>query len=189
MDIKQAPWQVSLQQNGTVHFCGGSIINKRWIFTAAHCLSSFQNDPTQIKVRVGATNKATDGYLVEVNKLFIHHMYNESAHSFDFDFGLLRLKKRLWFNKKVRAIQVSQFGDANINNGDKCLVSGWGETNSPNENEEQLRGGEVPIVDQKRCNQAYDGNITLRMICAGHFGDGGNNGKIKRIHKTPINKY
>lgn len=30
------PYQVSLQR-GYFHFCGGSILNKRWILSAGHC--------------------------------------------------------------------------------------------------------------------------------------------------------
>lgn len=33
----QFPHQVSLRSSGNAHFCGGFVINNRWVGSAAHC--------------------------------------------------------------------------------------------------------------------------------------------------------
>lgn len=53
VDITQHPWQVSLRNVvvGISHFCGGSILNREWILTAAHCLDGIT--PIQFDVVAG----------------------------------------------------------------------------------------------------------------------------------------
>lgn len=38
IDISQAPYQVSIRNSDEFHFCGGSIISRNHILSAAHCL-------------------------------------------------------------------------------------------------------------------------------------------------------
>ena len=42
-DVNEYPWQIRLEYNGAF-YCGGSIINKKTVLTAAHCI----DDPRQM---------------------------------------------------------------------------------------------------------------------------------------------
>ena len=39
----QVPWQVLIENMATKEICGGSVINLRFILTAAHCVDDFMN--------------------------------------------------------------------------------------------------------------------------------------------------
>ena len=44
------PWQILMLVNGRP-MCGGSLINSRWVVTAAHCVSRMASQAQAFKVR------------------------------------------------------------------------------------------------------------------------------------------
>ena len=43
IEIQNAPYQVSIHKSSGDHFCGGSIIDNKYVLTAAHCVNG-KND-------------------------------------------------------------------------------------------------------------------------------------------------
>jgi len=139
--ITDAPWQVALinsQQNyGTVHdgqFCGGSIINERWIITAAHCLSDYRG--SFLGVFAGNNDldvpTGTDVYTAASWK--VHPDYNGDDVWYN-DLALVRLQSTLDLSDPgiepiafPTAIDPAEAPAV----GDTIAVSGWGSTTSPN---------------------------------------------------------
>lgn len=175
VNITDAPWQVSLEYRGK-HLCGGSIISNRWIVTAAKCLPYDTNDWQFMKVRVGTGDKEKNGQLLEVDKTVMHPRWTPV--NMDYDFGLILLDDALEFTDRIRPIRLAA-ADYAIATGTKCLVTGWGLTNHPDQSTNKLRGVMVPIVDQHTCQRAHAAYMTFqpRMICAGDFEHGGIDGQ------------
>lgn len=119
--IEENPWQVSLQAYGS-HNCGGSIIGKKWVLTAAHCASN--SSASYLSLRIGSSYRRSGGSIVNLSRVVQHKNYNPSR--IDFDFSLLELSKPLTFNDQIQPIALPE-ADTVIQDGAVCLVSGWGE--------------------------------------------------------------
>ncbi|XP_053685994.1 transmembrane protease serine 9-like [Sabethes cyaneus] len=98
VDIADVPFQVSLWTEFGF-FCGGSIIGKRWVLSAAHCLNG------NMTVRVGSNMDMEGGQVVVVGKQFPHPKYNGTT--IDFDFALLELSEELELTKQSQAVEAT----------------------------------------------------------------------------------
>ncbi|GAB0095143.1 trypsin [Sergentomyia squamirostris] len=167
IDITNVPCQVSVKHDQS-HKCGGSILNKRFILTAAHCLKLFQVKRTTVSA--GSNNPYENETSFNAKAFYLHPLYE----TVDYDFGIIELSEDILFNERQKSASLPQ-ADEDIPDGTLLQASGWGQTNNISESPYILRGVKLPKIDQVTCRLAYSKHttsITDRMLCAGYFEGG-----------------
>ncbi|XP_015113983.1 chymotrypsin-2-like [Diachasma alloeum] len=152
------PYQVSLRFRQGSHFCGGVIINERWVLTAAHCLVS--KTASSIKVVVGTNRLSKGGTKYNVSMVIPNEDYDASK--FANDIGLVRLATRMWFSDRVAPIAppTSDFEQVDY----PAVISGWGSTRLGSALPDKLQELDLVIIDQAKCKSIHS-VVTHDHIC------------------------
>ncbi|XP_068711848.1 MAM and LDL-receptor class A domain-containing protein 1-like isoform X1 [Montipora foliosa] len=160
------PWQGMLRNNYGFPFCGGTLVARLWLVTAAHCVQG--SDPSSVLVRLGAhkrTSNLGNEQDFKVVKIISHPLY-QTEKGYSHDIALLKLDKPAKLNRFVNLACLPQNVDAPTNNV-RCWITGWGRNSSGGHRPEILHQASVPIASRARCDRAYPGLIHDSMICAG----------------------
>ncbi|CAM4578074.1 unnamed protein product [Leuciscus chuanchicus] len=155
------PWQVRLTDGYTK--CGGSLIDKRWVVSAAHC--RFKR---QLVIHLGKHNLSVTECTeqrIDAEKVIRQPKYY--SQSMDNDIMLIKLRKPAIFNTYVKPIRLATSCSSA---GEQCLVSGWGKTGVHTASVLQCLN--LPVLSSAQCRGAYGAKITKNMFCAG-FMEGG----------------
>ena len=172
---KSWPWQVGIKSCSTcMYFCGGTIVAKRWVVTAAHCLVNYR--ASDLYIEAGVTNQnGRNKHKQSFNATAIlsHQSYALKA-PYDEDIALLQLNKDVDFDDHVRPLCLNE---NNLRRGQSCTVTGYGKTSERGKKSAHLIQANVPIVANATCVQAYNKTkpprpLTKNMVCAG-FASGG----------------
>uniref|UniRef100_A0A8B9S3R7 Transmembrane serine protease 9 n=1 Tax=Apteryx owenii TaxID=8824 RepID=A0A8B9S3R7_APTOW len=162
------PWQVSLRENNE-HFCGAAILTEKWLVSAAHCFTEFQ-DPAMWVAYTGTTSlSSTDSGAVKLGiaRIISHPSYN--ADTADYDVAVLELKKPVAFTKYIQPVCLPDAGH-HFPIRKKCLISGWGYLKEDFlVKPEFLQKATVELLDQTLCSSLYSHGLTDRMLCAGYL--------------------
>ncbi|GAA5530669.1 DUF1986 domain-containing protein [Herpetosiphon gulosus] len=167
------PWQARIARNGSLH-CGGSLIAPQWVLTAAHCVQGFS--VSSLSVVMGdhnwTSNEGTEQSRT-IAQAVVHPSYSSST--YDNDIALLKLSSAVTLNSRVAVIPFATSADSALYNaGVMSTVTGWGALTEGGSSPSVLYKVQVPVVSTATCNasNAYNGQITGNMVCAGYAAGG-----------------
>jgi len=163
------PWQVLLIDQNSRLFCGGSIISKKEILTAAHCTQG--KVAAAIRVLVGDHNiHQNDGQKVfQVCNIKEHESYN--SNTVDYDFAILRLCNEIEFSEDISPACLPEVSgqDPGLNEGVDTIVSGWGLVSDTGNHPSILQEITMRTMNNAVCATTIAGLIrnplTDRMLC------------------------
>ncbi|XP_055597074.1 serine protease grass-like [Uranotaenia lowii] len=189
------PWMAVLKYNSNgelVDGCGGSLINKRYILTAAHCLRTRSTLQLQV-VRLGEHDKSSEidcniyknkkGEIIErdcanktedygIESIVVHESYQKPKYSNDI--GLIRLDRDVEMQDHIHPICLPVTPALRSAQFERYVVTGWGTTEKQT-GSDVLLSAIVPRVSNAECQERMAQNnlkvqLSDKQMCAGGEG-------------------
>jgi trypsin len=164
------PWQVSVRRKSSnAHFCGGIVINERWIITAAHCMEG--ETPGVVSIVVGDWQRSAASDVrqtLDVEAIYIHENYVDQVTEYYNDISVVKLATAIQLSENVWPICAPDPDNDYAYQKSQC--SGWGTLYSGGPCcPDILQYVTMNITSNAHCHDFYDPRgypITDDMICA-----------------------
>ncbi|XP_072244816.1 granzyme G-like [Leuresthes tenuis] len=143
------PYMVLLEcitHNYRTKHCGGILLSKDFVMTAAHCKAKSYNAILGVQ---NFLNKDEKRQNISVEQAFIHPNYTQNVNLTN-DMMLLKLNSRVELNNNVKPVMLAdQCGDFVPKS---CIVSGWGQAQKENTMMSvTLMEVNVTLIDDEQC--------------------------------------
>ncbi|XP_037042385.1 chymotrypsin-2-like [Bradysia coprophila] len=155
----QFPYQASIRLLDNFHRCGGSILNSRFILTAAHCTDGEMLVPSNLIAVVGALYPLEGGYSMNVDRVVQHPEWDITVVANDI--AMLRTAETIVYSDTVQPIALPTH---NIVIGAKVVMSGWGMTSVDGDVPNILQFTESTTISNEQCIQRLRGTMFENII-------------------------
>ncbi|GJQ80483.1 hypothetical protein Trydic_g12378 [Trypoxylus dichotomus] len=151
------PFMVSLRLFPNILLCGGTIVNNRWILTAAHCM--INETISMITVVAGTNMLQSDRTYSWIQWVVIHPDFIETGIGPN-DIALIRLSSPLRYSGTIAAVTLDVGGSESTD----VTMIGWGSSRRGGPVSNRLRQYSTQILRQDMCTRHYN-YVTAKQFC------------------------
>ncbi|XP_047540332.1 hypodermin-A-like [Vanessa atalanta] len=192
--LEDYPYTVSIRLHSK-HWCGGAIVGKQWILSAAQCFDYVTSE--EVSVRMGSVFRDFGGQILSVVEIQRHPNYKLDQYYPDHNLALIKVNIPIVKNARMQAVSLA------VANSDlpllfgEVVVTGYGSVKTGQIREgvnQELRRMLVKEFPRSQCRIVYGNDYHIQhdhmclqsvvkgiALCAGDTGD-------PAVHFSGINR-
>ncbi|XP_053556641.1 mast cell protease 8 [Bombina bombina] len=162
------PWMAYItysNEDGDTLVCGGFLIRKDLVMTAAHCFGR----NTRVSLGLHSVGERNEQNTFSVLIYYRHSNYDSNTH--ESDIMILQIKRPVHLNDAIQIIGLPA-KNKRVAVGTTCNVAGWGKIRNDMVSL-VLMEVNVTVVNRRKCQEILNISISDSMMCAGTPGTKG----------------
>ena len=175
----EIPWAVLVFNLAQFSVCTGSILNERWVLTAAHCL--LHTKARHVEIYLGTKPALFNGPSYKVKQIKLPYLYrNDPTMGVSYDIALLELSKPIVFGPDVCSVclpplmyehgekETALFSGYGIYDKGGILQSGWVSFNRSHMYDNPYERAKDGLTGLLRYSYRIQNQLKCSSVCGEH---------------------